>query len=525
MAPHAPASITTANHREEQMMIRVFLKPITIGIAILLYTAAAPITNTQTSKKTTATADLKLRQRMTSGGNENGVETVMYIKGPRMRSEMSGSTMGMTTIVQCDLKRTLMVNEKTRTYLVMPSDAPNASTGSVAGDGGGVNSGRLSDGQPASQLRGGVVNVTNTIIDTGERKEMFGFTARHIKTSIVKKASPEACDKDLKVETDGWYIDFQYAFECPGQTQKYQPSPVRPQLGCQDEIRTKTVGTAKLGFPLLVTTTIYEPDGRTSTMTQEVLELSREPLNAALFEAPEGYTLAKDMQELYGINATTSSAPNRQPDNNAAASSTGNISSTASNSASITSSATPKKPGVIRIGLIMPKVQMTAGDAAQAAEALRNGFANYLNGPKVEVVTLAARLPSLAMDEARQSQCDYVLYSSMTVKKGGGGGGMFARGLGNIAGSAAVYIPGGHTAGTAAARSATITGVYTAATIAGSIKARDELALEYKLEATDAARQGVANTVKAKASQDGEDIITPLIEKAAEAIVSVVAKK
>ena len=39
------------------------------------------------------------------------METVLYIKGPRMRSEMAGD-FGMTTILQCDLKRTLTINEK-----------------------------------------------------------------------------------------------------------------------------------------------------------------------------------------------------------------------------------------------------------------------------------------------------------------------------------------------------------------------------------------------------------------------------
>ena len=101
---------------------------------------------------------------------------------------------------------------------------------------------------------------------------------------------------------------------------------------------------------------------------------------------------------------------------------------------------------------------------------------------------------------------------------------MFGRALGNIAGSAAVYIPGGNSAGTAAARSATITGVYTTAAMAGSIKARDEVSLEYKLEPTDTGHQGVANTAKAKASRDGEDVVTPLIEKAAEAVVAALPK-
>jgi hypothetical protein len=455
------------------------------------------------------------------GSANQAVETVLYMKGPRMRSEMPGN-FAMTTIVQCDLKRTLMINEKTKTYMVTGMDD---STPSVAAEGdGGGGSATKSTSQPVTQPRGGIVNVTNTITDTGERKEMFGFTARHIKTSMVRTASPDACEKDQKVETDGWYIDFQYSFDCPGQTQKYQPVPFRPQPGCRDEIRTKTIGTAKLGFPLLVTTTLYQADGRTTATTQEVLELSREPLSTALFEVPEGYALAQDMQTLYGMNASASSSPGSSIQNSAAGASTGAPSVT-NNSANVANSATPKKPGVIRIGLIMPKVQMASGNAAQAAEAVRNGFANYLNGPGVEAVTLAARLPSLALDEARQASCDYILTVSMNVKKGGGGSSMFGSAIGRIAGSAAGHVPGGGSATTGAARSAVITGIYTTAAIASSIKAKDEVVLEYKLDSTDGAKQGVSNTAKAKASRDGEDVVTGLVERAAGDVIATATKK
>ncbi|MBA3514164.1 MAG: hypothetical protein H0T77_07315 [Pyrinomonadaceae bacterium] len=89
-----------------------------------------------------------------------------------------------------------------------------------------------------------------------------------------------------------------------------------------------------------------------------------------------------------------------------------------------------------------------------------------------------------------------------------------------MAGSAAGHIPV-NTRGEAAARSVAVTGIHTSANIAGSIKARDELSLEYKLEAADGARPGVANTAKGKAKLDGEDVLTPLIQKAAEAVVGV----
>jgi hypothetical protein len=472
-----------------------------IILALFALISAAFITlNGQTPKKTAVATDVKIRQRMSMGGTP-GTETTLYVKGPRMRNEMAGGGAGFTSILQCDLKRTISVNERTRTYLINSTNSPG-STGAGDGDGGAAPR-ATTPAQPSAQRRGGVVDVTSTITDTGERKEMFGFTARHIKTSLVKKASPDACDKDQKVETDGWYIDFQYAFECPGQTQKPEAMPVRPQRpDCQDEVRTKTIGTAKLGFPLLVTTTIYQPDGSTRSMTQEVLELSREPLDAALFDVPAGYTLAKDMQELYGMGASTS-AGSTAPSNTTGGGSNTGSSSSAANMANATGAATPKKPGVIRVGVLQPSVQVNAGDAASAAESLRNGFANHLKNQNVEVVLLSARSASAAMDEARQAECDYVLSSSLTVKKGGGS--MFGRAIGNIAGAA--------------------TGIPVGAASGAAIKAKDEVTLVYKLEPIGQGKQSLSNTEKAKASRDGEDVIQPLVQKASETIKATIAQK
>ncbi len=482
-------------------MFRALTKPAALLLGTFVMASSGLVGNSQTAKKPAPATDVKIRQKMGMAGS-GGAETVLYIKGARMRNEMGGG-LGMTTIVQCDLKRTLTINEKTKSYMISPMDGATA----AAADGGGP----APVSNPQQPARGGVVNITNTITDTGERKEMFGFTARHIKTSMVKTASPEACEKDLKVETDGWYIDYQYAFECPSQTQKQQSYTARPQPGCQDEIRTKTVGTAKLGFPLLVTTTVYQPGGQTMSTTQEVLELSRTPLDAALFDVPAGYTLAQNMQELYGMGATSSvvSGTNTKPVNSAPSSTT---------TATPSIAAGPKKEGVIRIGLLMPRAQVLAGDAMQSAEALRNGFASSLKAPNVEVISVSTT------DEARQRECDYVLSTSMSVKKGGGGS-MFGRAIGNVAGSAAGHIPGGSSAGTAAARSATITGVYTTAAIVNSIKAKDEVSLEYKLDSTQTQATLVGSKDKGKATSDGEDIVTPMIQRASQAILAAIAKR
>jgi hypothetical protein len=102
---------------------------------------------------------------------------------------------------------------------------------------------------------------------------------------------------------------------------------------------------------------------------------------------------------------------------------------------------------------------------------------------------------------------------------------MFGRALGNVVGAAAGHIPGGSNAGEAAARAAVVGGVYTTASVASQVKAKDELSLEYRLEATADARPVVSETEKAKAKRDGEDVLTPLVQKAAGAVVAAATKK
>ena len=102
---------------------------------------------------------------------------------------------------------------------------------------------------------------------------------------------------------------------------------------------------------------------------------------------------------------------------------------------------------------------------------------------------------------------------------------MFGRAIGNIAGATAGHIPGGGSAATGAARSAAITGVYTTAAIANSIKARDEVTLEYRLDQVEPAKTTLASKNKAKASTDGEDVIAPLVQKAAGDVIATATQK
>src|SRR6185369_7336066 len=110
-----------------------------------------------------------------------------------------------------------------------------------------------------------------------------------------------------------------------------------------------------------------------------------------------------------GAAASTSSPSSSSSGNSGAASVSPKTTAT-----TLPSNVGSKQAGVIRIGLVLPKVQLSSGDATQAAEALRNELGAYLKAQNVEVIPLSARLTSAVSDEARKSECDYVLYSSMT---------------------------------------------------------------------------------------------------------------
>src|SRR5213079_2095914 len=148
--------------------------------------------------------------------------------------------------------------------------------------------------------RGGLVTMTVNTSDTGERKQMFGFTARHLKRTTMSQSSPDACaQQQMKIETDGWYINLEYGLSCPAQRPPQRPGMA--SAGCRDRYQYKHNGPSNHGYPLIETTTMFGADGSaTFSMTKEVIELSRQTLDAALFDVPAGYTLANNQQEMTG---------------------------------------------------------------------------------------------------------------------------------------------------------------------------------------------------------------------------------
>lgn len=356
-----------------------------------------------------AKTDLKITYRQTNSGQS--METTTMLKGARERSEMKlGYGRDMINITQCDLKRTVQISDSAKKYVITPMETPDSTPVSGAAAG----------GVSEPSRRGGVITYTTSAVDTGERKEMFGFQARHVKTTMVMESSPDACSPvKQRMETDGWYIDFSYGLNCERGGPSMMPGPPA-RGGCRDTVRFNRQGAARTGYALQETTTSYGPDGSVAfTSTKEVVELSREPLDAALFDVPAGYVEAKNSQELYGMPSMES------------------MMSQAKAEAAAEDDARPgaavggaKAPGSIRIGVVQINNRT---DHAVSADSLRARLLAEIQENGVEAIPLNAISPGEAQTEAKAKECDFILFTDIATLKLSAAkklGGMFGRATG-----------------------------------------------------------------------------------------------
>lgn len=386
-----------------------------IGAIVMLLCVAA-----------SASADLKITRR-TGAGGYSGQSTV-YVKGARERTEMPT----ITTIRQCDLKRTIQINERARKYAIVP-DAEAASASSAPTS--------TTPQGPKTTRRGAVVTYTVNINDTGERKQVFGYTARHVKTTTVMDAPAEACNPGhMEMESDGWYIDFAAGGPACDVDRPVPPPTHGSRPDCADQIRYKTTGSGRLGFPVSVTTKMRmggagdDDDAEVAaamsnmTSTTEVTEISTVTLDPALFDVPAGYALAANTEELYsssgmgmgiGAGAGGVALPGARPPTD-----DGQGMGTAMPAVN---AARPKQPGTIRVGVA--GISNSANGSASLG-TLHATLVGSISDSNVEAVALASSDPSAADAEAKTKECDFVLYTDLSALKQSAAskvGGMFGK--------------------------------------------------------------------------------------------------
>lgn len=155
--------------------------------------------------------------------------------------------------------------------------------------------------------------------------------------------------------------------------------------------------------------------------------------------------------------------------------------------------------------------------------AVRDAFTSFLTGPSLAVQPLTARLQSQVREEAKIAGCRFLLLPSLKHERKTGGGL-----LGKVAGGAvqqgawAVTGSAGSTVGRVAAGAVAGAASSAVSDYAYGSRSKDELTLKYRLE-SGAGAVLVEKQGKRKAKSDGEDLLTPVVQQAAELVADAVA--
>jgi hypothetical protein len=359
-------------------------------IAVLMLASATNIISAQ---------QYKLRQSTSMTGMKS--ESTIYVKGTRKRTE-GGGFMGtgnnIVTIEQCDLQRTIKINDKKKLYYIEPFSKEPEEIIEDDVKPAAVKSKPAVPPVSSKEKTGGVINMWYNIVDTGERKKMYGVTARHVWTTQKIKPSADACmmKDSMIIKTDGWYIDLPQ-FNCPvyGYTNTSARSGGQYQPTCKDRFVSRRSGKGKLGFPLTETRTMIMGGNGTMQTSEfktllETLEFSTMKLDSMLFEIPIGYKPAiseEELQDKLDVSEMMKQAGNKSRE-------------------SIVDE--QKKAGVTRIGVYEPK-----GDEQLEASTLQKHLISTLTAGNIEAVAISSE------DDAKKYNCDMVLNTEFTKVKAG----------------------------------------------------------------------------------------------------------
>jgi hypothetical protein len=229
--------------------------------------------------------DLTITTRRTFGPEDAVVQTqTLLFQGARskqeivIRSHHRADQTHAAWITQCDERRTLLLNQDARLYAYTPAARDLEYYRTT------VRRKPVAVEEPS----GPDVPVTIDAVDTGERRQMAGLTARHVVTTTKTGPGGDYSEVETRVQ-DGWYVDLP-----PGDCVDWggPSATMTASLTLADAPRFRFhithLRTARRGFPLIETDRSVTTR-RTVTSTTELVEVSDRPLDPALFDIPPGY--------------------------------------------------------------------------------------------------------------------------------------------------------------------------------------------------------------------------------------------
>ena len=355
-----------------------------------------------------ANADMKAKSRMSMQGMS--FDSTNYVKGARERREMNMMGMQTVQIYQCDLHRMAMINDRNRTYMITDLGNVEETSDSTPSQ----KSSKPVSASSASSGPGGVITITVNSTDTGERKDLFGYKARHVKSEMRTEGTADAkCAANMEMKTDGWYIDFKEQQMICSNNPRAAMAARGGASGCPDKVRIKGSGFARMGYPVSTEMTMTA-NGQPVTMKLETLELSTTKLDPSLFEIPPGYKEVHDYRELMGLGGIGGMmTAARMAANTAAAA------AAASGTPGSTSPSSPKAAGKVRIGVV--RFGNSSGQTVPEV-SLRDRLVSEIQQVNMEAVALDVSPSSSVSDiekAAKDAQCDYILFTDVNEVKDG----------------------------------------------------------------------------------------------------------
>lgn len=224
--------------------------------------------------------DCSRTEYQTSEGHSARDGSVQVIYGPHT-----------ATIRRCDLGKMFFLNLDTHEYSESPDTGVRLTKALAAARE------ALKTAVPPPPSKP-TLRIETTTTDTGERKQIFGYTARRV--IITTKYIPLEGSKWIAQEStnDSWYIDVDTRLSCDEQ---YPPGTrfYSVAVGPTERIEFVAKGNAKLGFPVKSVSSssssatnnhffLHKPRLKTEI---QVVQLQHSPLDSALFEIPPGFKL------------------------------------------------------------------------------------------------------------------------------------------------------------------------------------------------------------------------------------------
>jgi hypothetical protein len=235
--------------------------------------------------------DLTIKTRETFDLPQSTIRTnSLYFKGAWKRRETdlefpsappAPRTARDATITRCDERRTVELNHEARLYGSSPLDFIGRDVYWVRSWG---------REKPEPSAPGADVKITVNTLDTGERRQVGSYSARHVITTITTNPSPGANMRPSESVEDGWHIDLPAAgcWDAGYGQSVLTGSAVRPGAG-PDRINVEFRGTGRRGFPIEQTTRRRSEREPPTTSVVKLIEFSEAVLDKSLFDVPAGY--------------------------------------------------------------------------------------------------------------------------------------------------------------------------------------------------------------------------------------------